>query len=527
MAPVLGVNSMLTCPFLALVLCGSDPASSCLVVCPPELRTSMNVWAAYRTAQNCSVRFYEGPLTCDGIYQGIRNAHTRGARMVILVGGSQRRGSATTGPPRSFVPAPRVKPVVVAAWNHGENFAADSWYADVDGDGAPDLAIGRLPVRTRAELDSIISKIKDYEDPSNSGPWQRCVEVVAQVPGFGSLLDRVVEDGVRRLIELTVPSPYDLRVAYGNWRSPFCPDPRRFRETAIKRLCDGSALWVYAGHADARCLPALKFAGREFPSIGMQDVARLCGDARRSVAIFLSCNVARFDERETCLAEELVNAKGGPVAVIGASGPATPYGLAVTGAEIAEQYFHGNCRTWGELTLNVKRRLLTPGIGSRERRGLDALAKAFSPAPTEADRRDHMYLIHFFGDPLLRIRRPADLEVKGPPSAVAGTEILVRGTSTFAGEGTLDLYPTHETWVSSLPTRSTFDTSDKALCAYQGTYEFANARTRVLAQFCAAQGVFEVKATIPPVPAGLYHLRLMIRNGKGLAIGASAVTVRL
>lgn len=39
---------------------------------------------------------------------------------------------------------------------------ADPLYADVDGDGVQDLAIGRLPVRTAAELDAVIAKTLAY-----------------------------------------------------------------------------------------------------------------------------------------------------------------------------------------------------------------------------------------------------------------------------------------------------------------------------------------------------------------------------
>ena len=35
-------------------------------------------------------------------------------------------------------------------------------YADADNDGVPDLAIGRFPVRTTAELDTLVAKTLAY-----------------------------------------------------------------------------------------------------------------------------------------------------------------------------------------------------------------------------------------------------------------------------------------------------------------------------------------------------------------------------
>jgi hypothetical protein len=41
--------------------------------------------------------------------------------------------------------------------------ASDDWLADFDGDGTSDLAIGRLPVRTAAEVSAVVTKLLAYE----------------------------------------------------------------------------------------------------------------------------------------------------------------------------------------------------------------------------------------------------------------------------------------------------------------------------------------------------------------------------
>jgi hypothetical protein len=46
--------------------------------------------------------------------------------------------------------------------------ASDDWMVDFNGDGNPQMAIGRLPVRTAAEAMSVVSKIVNYDQASKA-----------------------------------------------------------------------------------------------------------------------------------------------------------------------------------------------------------------------------------------------------------------------------------------------------------------------------------------------------------------------
>ncbi len=60
-------------------------------------------------------------------------------------------------------------PVILAKTPEGL-FAADKMFGDVTGkNGLPEIAIGRLPAVTNAELQAMIDKIKAYE--SGQGAW--------------------------------------------------------------------------------------------------------------------------------------------------------------------------------------------------------------------------------------------------------------------------------------------------------------------------------------------------------------------
>ena len=61
--------------------------------------------------------------------------------------------------------------------------AADNRYVSVDGssDFMPDMAIGRIPARTAAEVTAVVNKILAYENPNvtHDGAWQNMVTFVA------------------------------------------------------------------------------------------------------------------------------------------------------------------------------------------------------------------------------------------------------------------------------------------------------------------------------------------------------------
>jgi Peptidase family C25 len=55
--------------------------------------------------------------------------------------------------------------------------ASDDWYADFSGQGLPQMAIGRLPVRTAQEAAALVSKIVNYDQSGDAG-WKQQVLLV-------------------------------------------------------------------------------------------------------------------------------------------------------------------------------------------------------------------------------------------------------------------------------------------------------------------------------------------------------------
>jgi hypothetical protein len=57
--------------------------------------------------------------------------------------------------------------------------ASDDWFVDFDEDNVPELAIGRLPVQTVEEANTVVAKLVNYAQASHEGMWTQEALLVA------------------------------------------------------------------------------------------------------------------------------------------------------------------------------------------------------------------------------------------------------------------------------------------------------------------------------------------------------------
>jgi hypothetical protein len=74
--------------------------------------------------------------------------------------------------------------------------ASDNWFVSVSGDDPlPDMYLGRIPVRTQAELDKVVAKIASYERDVPADGWNKNVLLVADdEAAFEAVSNRLVTD---------------------------------------------------------------------------------------------------------------------------------------------------------------------------------------------------------------------------------------------------------------------------------------------------------------------------------------------
>jgi hypothetical protein len=514
-------------PALLLMLLttgGALSAVDTVVVCGDELRPAMASWVEYRQAQGREIAFVPPRATAAETHARVLEVCDREpVRFVVLVGDATTTGSARHRTPTFSIPA-RVN----IHWGPETELASDSGYAQVDGDHVPDLAVGRLSADTPAELATMIQKIIAYEQCPNDAGWRRKVNFIAGVGGFGAVADTLLELSAKRLITSGIPAGYSTSMTHASWRSPYCPEPRQFNTTVLERLNEGCLFWVYFGHGQSRHLDRLYTPpNARYEILHANDVHAMHSRHGAPIALFLSCYAGAYDNADDCLAEEMLSAPNGPVAVAASSRVSMPYGMTVLGTNLLKSCFTDRAQTLGELFLAANRRTLTDKRDDPEAKMLDSLAEKLNPASTSAadERAETTQVFNLLGDPLLRIAHPESLPLTAPDEAFAGETIKIHGAAPFAGRCKLELIVRRDRLTFRAPTRREYDASPEAEMAYQEIYLRANDPRLVTREVDVSAGKFTVTLEVPENSTGDCHIRAAIDGREQFALGAHDLTI--
>ena len=504
------------------------PPADTVVICPADFRPAMRPWLTHRQAQGHVITVRPSG-TASQIRASIRQVAKSGRlQYVLLVGDVSRETDAL------HIPTHLAKAHVNVRWGSEPEIATDNWYADLDDDDLPDLAIGRLPAANLAQLRNMLTKILAYETSNDHGEWRRRINLVAGVGGFGALVDSVLELTTRKFLTDGVPDSYATHMTYGSWQSPYCPNPSRFDDAVVERFNEGCLFWIYIGHGQRTFLDRVQVPGRSYHIFGKQDITRLAPVSTPPIAIFLACYTTAFDGPQECLGEMMLRAPNGPVAVLGGTRVTMPYGMAVLATGLMDQLFQQRRASLGQVIMYAKRTLGTPpaktinGSQATTRQLLDALAGAFASSPDllAAERREHLQLINLLGDPLLRIHQPQRIQIDAPKIATSGDVISLQLHSEIAGRCSVELICRRGQLRHPAPTRSVYVATPAALSRYDRAYQDANQPTWSRQDFTMAAGASHVELQIPTAARGACQLRVYVAGEKAHALGTSDLFVK-
>ena len=519
---------------LFLFAAAAEPPDT-VVVCPKEFVAALAPWLQHREAQGHSIEILPNTKTPTQLRESIREIARGGKlRFVLLVGDADPRAENDSTFARTCVPTHKAAAKVNVKWGSEPEIATDNWYADLDDDQIPELAIGRLTADNREELAVMIRKIIEYEKNPDFGPWRRQVNFIAGVGGFGQLADSVLEGATKKFLTDGIPPAFQTSMTYGSWRSPFCPDPRRFHNTTVNRFNEGCLFWVYIGHGQRTLLDRIYVPGSAYHILDVDDVQKLDHRGRPPIAIFLSCYSGAFDGVHDCLGEELIRSPAGPVAVLSGSRVTMPYAMAIMGNELINNYFTAHSETLGEALLASKQKLAAAGksddaaSNQSNRQLLDAVAKVMSPDPEslEEERREHLLLFNLLGDPLLKLSHPETVQIQVPENVYAGDSLKVSLKSTVAGECIVDLVYRRDRMKETPPVREYYDGRDRILTAYNDVYQQANNGSCYMHQFRCEAGECQIQFDVPAEARGNCHVRAYIQGTGQYSLGSADVFVR-
>ncbi len=212
--------------------------------------------------------------------------------------------------------------------------ASDDWFADFDGDGLAEMAVGRLPARTEAEAGAMISKIISYDSSPGA-------EEILLVSDSNEGFDFEAESD--QLQALIPPNLRVGRIQRGRL------DAVAARSLLFDRITRGQKIVNYTGHGSVD-----QWRGNLLTST---DARELANEKRLPMFVMMTCLNGYFhDAALDSLAEALLKAeRGGAVAVWASSGLTMPFEQSLMNQELYRLIFtNGPALTLGDATVRAK-----------------------------------------------------------------------------------------------------------------------------------------------------------------------------
>lgn len=508
---------------------GIEAGADVVAVCPLELQPSMASWLARRRAEGLTVRVIQPDVTAEVTRKRIADAASIGrTRYVILIGDPQLAADGRPKDLRFYVPAIYRPADATAAYQSTSHLPGDYLYGDFNDDSIVNAAVGRLPVSSTDQAAAVFQRIAQYEDSRDFGRWRSRVDLVAGLGGFGPLIDGAIETVASGMITGLLPGSVRTRVTHAGPDSLFCPGPGCFTDTVLANYSDGARFWVYAGHGHVHELdrvPATRF-GR--PVLASGDVDNLRRPANAApIALLLACYTGAYDSPQDCLAKEMFLADGGPIAVLAGSRVTMPYGNASAAMGLIHSVYHRQPERLGDAWLETLAEMATnsnalPELQSR-RMVIDGLATLLGGGRIDEERREHMQLYNWLGDPTLRLGHPQELLINELGRIAAGQKIVISGAAPMPGTLTIELHRRLGTVPMKQSGASPPNPVDPLLVRYRRANETAISTIQVLV---GEAGPWTAELEIPADATGPMRIVADLESSAGFATGVQSVWVR-
>lgn len=211
--------------------------------------------------------------------------------------------------------------------------ATDDWFVDVNNDSIPDIAIGRLPVRTPQESIAMVSKIITYDR----------TEQVPRVILFADHFDGYDFESASTQLQPLIPGAFSVtdirRAQVGDSNA---------RTQLIGAINRGARFINFYGHGSSRLWTDAQI-------LSADDAPALLNYERLAMFDAMTCLNGLFQNPTIeSLGEALMKASGGAVAVWASSGMTDPAAQQVMNQQAVQMLFNGSSLTIGEITAQAK-----------------------------------------------------------------------------------------------------------------------------------------------------------------------------
>lgn len=312
-----------------------------IIVTHRDWMTQANDWANYRRSQGLTVEVVElsdvydefsyGAQSSNGMrdfFQYAKNNWQTAPNYILLMGDATYDPKNYLNRPfQSYVPTKLVDTIY-------EETGSDEALCDFNDDGLAEIAIGRIPVRNGQTLTLVLNKVMAFESTVNTA-FGRGALFASDLPNgydFEALSQRVAGQ-----LPNSVPKMFINR---GQTDS---------RNLLLSTINTGKYLVNYSGHGSN--------AGWDGNFFVAGDAANLTNSPNYSMFIALTCLNGYFirgDVDIDCLAEALLKAQNGAVAVWASSGKTTPDVQEILATRFYQQLGTSNMTRIGDLIKDAK-----------------------------------------------------------------------------------------------------------------------------------------------------------------------------
>lgn len=396
-------------PHAGLVVClaamaAPPPAEQWVVVCPPTFRDAVAPLVEHRRAQGLRVVVLP-PTDTTRLRAQLRRVcrDHPGRSSVLLVGGLKH-----VPPARGTISRMKGEPT-------------DAAYGCLDDTRLPAVAVGRFPARDVGDVKAMVAKTLALER-AGPGAWRRRMTVLAGIPAYNPVVDRLVESIAFARFDKLHPS-WTGQAIYTAATSRFCLPDRELRSQALAYLQKGQSVTLYLGHSNAEGL----YAGPTAAFLDRADWGKLKANG---VFVTFGCNGCQLAGRDgEGYGVYAMRNPTGPAAVIGSHGVcfAAMVQLAADGV-FQKAFAERPPARFGDCWLAALEGVAKGRIDFLSYRMLDSV-DGDPRIPQATQREEHLEMFVLLGDPALRLPRvDDDITIDVEKTITAGKTLSFHGS---------------------------------------------------------------------------------------------------
>ena len=301
---------------------------SWIVLSADPLKSVAKQWAAYRKRQGYQTQVFTVSDVLAGREQTWDEFLPAFKQLLVDAIGTRYPNHRTylmlLGDSNDVGLDPIVRPTLVPTTNWNDEYLSDLPYSDLDGDGLPDLALGRIPVDDLDEAREVLNKTIQYETDPVVGWWRQQVLVFASAAEFGPVADALIEKIGQDMLA-SIGYTWVIRFIHASPSSPFALPPSLYEKTLIDSFNSGTLLAVYTGHGYLASLEDVRWGPTDVaPILDQKGIERIHCDRRCPIVILAACHTGDFGHGDS-LAELLLRKPSGPPAVVAATDVSHPF----------------------------------------------------------------------------------------------------------------------------------------------------------------------------------------------------------